>query len=411
MPPRKRKLTVREPFSLADNPERGALLQLIRTALGLSSGAGAAGSSNILPDRLDWTKFSQLVLDQGVVALVGHSLDLAPGNIPAELTDAFQTFVASQRADNEKRSSAFAQIIGALNQADIQVIPIKGPLLAQTAYGDLGLRTFWDFDFLFPATKISELTDALEALGFVQEVILPARQMQAYWAYSGQAVFRRQADELCLEPHTCLTPSTLAIDLDYEGIWQRAFPANWRGTQILRLTPEDEFIMLCVHGAKEAWWKLKYIADLAFFLKSQPDLDWKTVFERARSQGLLRLVTVALLVMRKTLNYPIPSLFRTQGGKDATARKLAINICNAPFPGVPASIYNLSRYYLDLREKISDKIRYVWRTVTTPREAHFNSILIPDRWFFLYTPVKVLHDGIALPLWKRLRPLFQRNHD
>lgn len=410
MLPRKRKLTTRGPFILADNPERAALLQLIRTALGTSYGIEAAGPSNILPDNLDWTKFSQLALDQGVAALVGHSLYLDPGNVPAELTDAFQIFVASQRTDNEKRSSAFTQVIDTLNQVDIPIIPIKGPLLAQTAYGDLALRTFWDFDFLFPSSTISGLTAALEALGFTREVTLSPRQMQAYWAYSGQAVFRRQTDELCLEPHTRLTPSTLAINLDYDGIWQRAFPANWRGAQILRLTPEDEFIMLCVHGAKEAWWKLKYIADLAFFVKSQPDLDWETVFEGARSQGILRLVTVALLVMERTLNYPVSPLFRTQENTDATARRLAINICNTQAHAMPVSIYNLSLYYLDLREKMSDKIRYVWRTLTTPREAHFNSILIPDRWFFLYIPVKVLHDGIALPLWKRLRPLFQRNH-
>jgi len=63
---------------------------------------------------------------------------------------------------------------------------------------------------------------------------------------------------------------------------------------------------------------------------------------------------------------------------------------------------------LAMRERVADKLRYVWRTVTTPRVQHFRAVKLPDRWFAAYRAVKLAHDYLALPVWRLLKPLLRR---
>ncbi len=387
------------------NLEWKTLIASIRISLDLLAPQNADGKPS---NQCNWHYLAQLALDQGVTALLGNQFGGKSPAIPSDLADAADTFIDSLRADNEKRTSSFVEVAKSLQLADVPIIPIKGPLLAETAYGDLGCRVFWDFDFLFHKSKIQQLTTALEDIGFSQEVTLSPRQMEAYWAYSGQAVFRRTTDQMALEPHTRFTPATLAVNIDYGHMWNQAIHKEWRGINILTLTPEDEFILLCTHGAKESWCKLKYIADLAFFLRSQPNLNWEVILEHAHSQGILRMVLVAMTILEKMLNYPVPPIVLELKAKDTTTRKIAKQLCCTQAIRTPISVYKISSYQIASRERITNKFKYIWKTLTIPREKHYKSICIPDSWFFLYTPFKVLHDGIALPLWKLLRPILRR---
>ena len=50
-------------------------------------------------------------------------------------------------------------------------------------------------------------------------------------------------------------------------------------------------------------------------------------------------------------------------------------------------------------------MRYLFRTVTTPREKHFLLMKLPDNLFFGYYPVKIVHDYVLLPVHKALKTL------
>jgi hypothetical protein len=59
----------------------------------------------------------------------------------------------------------------------------------------------------------------------------------------------------------------------------------------------------------------------------------------------------------------------------------------------------VSRYYWEMRERPGDRVRCVWRTLTTPRFQHYRMIRLPDALFPGYVVVKVVHDYVLLPLW------------
>ena len=72
-------------------------------------------------------------------------------------------------------------------------------------------------------------------------------------------------------------------------------------------------------------------------------------------------------------------------------------------------IWTPGDFHWSMRERLGDRLRYVIRTVSQPRVQHFADIAFPDRFFFLYRPYRLLHDMIALPVWKIIKKLRNLN--
>ncbi len=349
-------------------------------------------------ENLDWAAFSNLTLYHSVTALVAESLSYQSEEFPEELADAFSVFLTSQRESNEKRTDAFVEVLSALQTAGISTIPFKGPILAETIHQDIGLRSFWDFDFLFSYSQIKKLSEVLKSLEIIGSLPDTPKQVEAYWKYSGQAVYRREKDKLALEPHWSFTSSVLACDLDYEAIWTRSKSQDWHGVRIRVMSAEDEFIMLALHGGKEAWAKLKYIFDLARFLKMNPDLDWSYISSVTDKVGIRRVIHLALEVVIatfdsfRTFEYPFKD-------RDKVAQGILRKIQHCETTLAP-EMYYFNPYFMRIRERNIHKAKYLFRLFLTPRSSHFKIVKIPDSLFFLYTPFKVLYDSLVLPLWK-----------
>ena len=388
-----------------NNPEYSLLVESLNSILEGSDDNKRLWAIDLTQFGEDhWVRFSNLVLAEGVTALVAESLPNQTADFPDDLADAFSQFHQNQRASNDTRTNRFVTVLSALQVAGIITIPFKGPKLAESVFHDIGLRSFWDFDFLFPASQIKQLSESLESQGF--EGILPKtpKQVQAYWKYSGQAVYRRESDELALEPHWSFCSSVMACDFDYDAIWARSKLEEWHGVQIRTLSPEDEFIMLALHGGKEAWFKLKYVIDFARFLKMNPDLDWVYISSVAEKMGIARIVAIAVEIVSatfdafKTYNCPFKN-------SDKVAKELVLKIQQSKVTLAP-EMYYFNSYFMAIRERHTDKLVYLLRLFATPRNNHFSIIRLPDSLFFLYTPFKIVYDGIILPVWILWKSVF-----
>src|SRR5262249_56842517 len=109
----------------------------------------------------------------------------------------------------------------------------------------------------------------------------------------------------------------MALDIDYEGLWQRARPTAIFGHEMLTFSPEDSLLVLAVHGGKELWWDIKWACDVADFIAAHPQLDWKAVSGRARQQGSSRMLLVATSLARQYFGARIPDFMFAAEIKDA----------------------------------------------------------------------------------------------
>ena len=186
-------------------------------------------------------------------------------------------------------------LIKILSQEGIEVIPLKGPVLAHTLYGDTGQRHMRDLDLLVIHGDILWGVEVLRKSGF--EPYFPKRDLRQHqWRY----YFRHQYDVALIgqEPRIIVE---LHAGIAYPGLLDRAEnlltedlkQVEMAGVPITCMSKESTFLYLALHGAHHLFFRLFWLRDLAEVIKRW-DLDYQAVFNKARNLGIERMVGVSL---------------------------------------------------------------------------------------------------------------------
>src|SRR4051812_48862378 len=180
----------------------------------------AADEENIrylLVNGFDWMPFAQKTIDHGLAGLAGHTLArLVPDLVPDDVLEGFQAFITQTRSSNQRLLDELARLVDRLAAVGVETIPFKGPVLAQQAFGDLGLRGFRDLDFLIHDPDLPQTIAILDSCGYARDGKLTGQQFSVIHRLQGQEILFNP-DKGAVEPHTRLTFLKMALDIDYQG--------------------------------------------------------------------------------------------------------------------------------------------------------------------------------------------------
>ena len=361
----------------------------------------------------DWGAIIEASLSHGTAPMLCRHLQAAaPDLLPEQLHDAAGQFLDGHRQMADLAVHELIDVLDALEEAGIGAIPFKGASLAMEAYGDLKLRSYRDIDFLIREENIQPTMRALAGLGFQSQASdLTAWQMQAYHRYNGQDILFAEG-RMPVEPHWAFAPCTFSVCLDMDGVWERAVPGSIAGRAMRILSPEDTLVVAALHGAKERWARLLWITDIAEYLGRHPGLDWEGLLCRARRVGLLRILLLGLALAERLIGAPIAEQVRRLIQDDQTCQTLVRQVEEKLFDGRPAagSVFTISAFHWQARERLCDRLRYLFSTATTARLQHFRMITLGAPFACAYPAVKLLHDYLALPLWLSGKALLSGRH-
>lgn len=406
--PRSRSLPTQEPGVIASTAQgtaaiRDPLLTIARSRP--RPGDGARIRACLAPET-DWTAMVSIALEHGVAGLLCRRLlSDADDLLPADIRDAAARFLDEMSARYAEGVAQLLDLLSDLAAAGVVAAPFKGPALARVAYAEPALRGFRDLDILINEADVPSALSVLRRRGYQSQYPdLIGWHLQAYHRYNGQDVLFA-AGLLPVEPHWQLGQSTLAARLDIGAMLRRCVPITLTGQTVSVLSPEDALLAMTFHGAKEEWVSLKGIVDVAELLSAHPALDWEVLLERAKRAGLRRVLLLGLHLASEMLNAPVPRNIRELIATDRALLRLGAVVAGRMFtvPVVERSVFAVSSFRWQMRERMRDRLRYVGATITTPRMQHFRMVNLPHRLAFLYPAVKVMHDYIALPLWLAAR--------
>lgn len=349
----------------------------------------------------DWTELVRKALRHGVAGLLCRVLREMPDNdIPEEIVQAAQSYLKRSEQEGVSRTAQTFQVLDVLQAEGIKALPFKGVTLAVMAHGCPWIRPSRDIDVLVQKSNMDRAIVALETLGYRPPDAFEPRIAAAYHANNGQAILFAD-DRMPVEPHWAFAPSTFAVDLDIAGMWDRAATLTIASRTVPCLAPEDTLLVACMHGTKEKWWHLLWIADLAAFVHRHPNLDWKAFVERASVAGILRMVLLGLGLARTLFAAELPPSIGHSIERDPHCRQLIEATTRSLFDDGydPGSLFEFSMYHWHVRERAGDRIRYLLRTITTPQLKHYRMVSLPRPLMFGYGAVKVVHDYVLLPLW------------
>jgi predicted O-linked N-acetylglucosamine transferase (SPINDLY family) len=392
-------------------PKTSSLRLLLACARAHPTREDEANIRQILDEDIDWTQFAQKVIDHGVAGLVGHSLArLLPDRVPGDILGAFQALIQQTRDSNQANLNELFRLVDQLAAAGVETISFKGPVLTVQAYGDLGLRAFRDLDFLIRDRDLSQTIKTLDSSGYERLRKLTTEQLDLVHRLQGQEILFKK-NTVAIEPHTRLTPQKMALDIDYDGLWRRAQRTDIFGRALTAFAPEDTFLVLAIHGGKELWWDIKWACDVADFLAAHPQLDWQVIAARARAYGCHRMLLVATSLARNFLGARVPDFIAAMEKRDPALAPIIGRIMarwEMDNPGGPPSNKTVSMDRLRLHDGMVRKTSYVLRTLLLPGPQHIALARVPKLLGFLYIPLGLAHDLIALPLYLAWRKLLDQ---
>jgi hypothetical protein len=199
-------------------------------------------------DDVEWDAMLALAEEEHVAAWVATCLRRSCPSM---------THVRDGRLQQIERVTAIAafywicqlkRLLAEFAEKAIEVVPLKGPFLAERIYGAAAMRGCRDLDVLVGTADLARAEMVLADSGFV------AGEPDDYhreWTRRGATV------EL---HHDVENP--LAYNFAIADVLRRSHSATFQGEVCRQFSPEDELLYLCLHAARHRYERMSLIVDL-----------------------------------------------------------------------------------------------------------------------------------------------------
>ena len=355
--------TIKVKASQIDNAY-AVLLAIARYQFGEGT---AADVRQAVDTDINWPYLSKLATAQAVEPLTYHSLQQTSADLlPPEVASHIDAYQQSLKVRNNFIIQELGRVTQLLEENDIPVLVLKGPVLANVAYGSVNLRRYVDIDVLIQCNDLDAAESALSDHGYelfdkVSRLGPYRRAMYHYLAQ--QRAFRRGNGMFNLDVHTRLMPPGMPYTVPFSELWGRSERVVFgQGVHAQRLATEDILLILCYHGAKNQWSSLKHVFDIAALITSA-DLQWDVVARRAQRVHAERILGLGLLMAQRMVGCTVPPALTTpprvpEALREAASRLGARLKRRQSGQTMPLTYTERVKLYLLLQDTWTSKLRY-----------------------------------------------------
>jgi hypothetical protein len=204
---------------------------------------------------------------------------------------------------NEILMHRIGTLLAAFEDAGIKTMVLKGAALIQLYYRESGLRPMLDADVLVRAHQAEQAMEVLTRLGWK-----PVRyqQPQTRIPILHSTPFEDN-DGRQVDLHWHLFWECFSAN-DDDAYWENAVPIKIGGGQTLALSPTDQLLHTCWHGAR---WNevppIRWVADAMTILgASAAEIEWPGLLKKAQKHRIILPLKDSLQYLRKTFDAPVP---------------------------------------------------------------------------------------------------------
>ncbi|MGA9882965.1 MAG: nucleotidyltransferase family protein [Candidatus Acidiferrales bacterium] len=370
------------------SPEKQLLVRCSRTRLDSQAGDEIR---RLLFLPLDWDILRAEAASNSVTPLLLRSISsVAPDTVPPEQLARLKNHVRAAAVRSLVLAAELIRILSEFSAAGIETIPYKGPVLAAQAYGDIALREFEDIDVVLRQRDVAGANEVLVRLGFsplFPPIFVPDDQSSLV---PGEYNYRDRESHLTIELHTERTLRHFPLPPDLDDLARRLIPVSLSGHEIRTFCPEDTLVFLCVHGSKDFWERLVWVADVAEIVASHPRLDWDRVCASADEVRARRMLHLGLSLADQLFRVSLPDAIRARVLADAVACEVALQIeqrliaRSSPPLGARGSF----AYRRRMVPGVAAGWRYAVRLATAPAADDWHSLRLPRSLAPLYVALR-----------------------
>ena len=371
-------------------PEKQLLVCCARTQI---TPEIAAGIRKILAGQLDWDYLLWEAEENSITPLLErHLAAVAPGAAPPA---AQQQLKKTCRANTVRCLYLTAELFNILRlfqSQNIPAIPYKGPVLAAQAYGDIALREFEDLDIILRQRDVPKAHEIIVSLGYKPKfdwILSPGATASLV---PGEYNYRDEPRRAMVELHTEVTLRHFPIKPDLDVFIRNLATVCVSDRDIPTFTAEDLLPMLCIHGSKDFWERLSWIADVSELIRSHPALDWDRVLRFAEPLHATRMLNLGLALATRVLDAALPPEVNARVQSDRVAGQVAAEVhqrlLSRPFRTLDAA----GRFHFRRRmlAKNLEGWRYAARLAVVPSEDDWQMMRLPHALSPLYIALRPL---------------------
>ena len=374
-------------------------LEGLLAGLRLALGAGNAGEHrDALAGVADWPALAGLAAHHrvGTLFLAG----LRRGGVRLPDPTAARALARQRQRDTlrgMRQLDAMERVTAGLAAAGIPSLILKGLPLGQRAYGRPFAKSSIDIDLLVPEDAFAAAAGTLRALGWRRTMPAfretPART-RWYDAVQKEHVYTGSGSKI--ELHRRLLSNRFLFDPPFDRLDAGALTVAMGRGRFRTLGDADQLLYLACHGSVHYWQRLKWLCDVAGFLRTMDDESLAQAVARGRQRRLESILASMLRLCREDLHIELTASLAALRGDGARVRFAA---------GLSRRLWTPREGLRHVMRKVAMRIGRVFlRTGVRYRLGEARGMLIrhhdfctldlPDPLFYLYIPLRPLLWGL-----------------
>jgi hypothetical protein len=270
---------------------------------------------SILDSNLDWDYLVEKAALHRITPLLYVNLikNDTESIVPQSVIEKLKITYHAKAVRNMLLFRELSVILKKLQNAAIEVIVLKGPILAEIVYKNITLRPFNDIDLLVKKDNLPYIEQELGRLAYSNQKTY-LTDWHAQWDIKLKGAeelhYINRKNNILIDLHWDIQPPSSRFQIDINQFWENAQSVKIAGAETLMLAPENLLEHLCLHLNKEilnAPSVLLWCCDIAEVVSNyKDDIDWERLVKSCKHHGIEIPVHQALAFACNFLNAPVP---------------------------------------------------------------------------------------------------------
>ena len=366
---------------------------------------------------LNWNAVLESAFRHGVAPLLYMNIRRVNGDpiVGQDVMDRLKKAYLLTAAMNMRLYAELRRVLETFHHEGIEVIVLKGAALAESVYGNIGLRSMGDIDLLVKKENLSRADKIMVHMGYIAS---PSHRSLEWYNKNHHHLppYYQSENGVKVEVHWHIVkPSKPYHAKMIERFWKRARPIKLANTQALVLSPEDLLLHLCIHSLSHGFAPkllLRQLCDISESIKYyENEWDWVRFQEEVNEYQLTRLIHSTFYLIKQVLGNSVTDHVLSQNGRRSVDLRLVELITRQIFvTDGDSSIYHTLLIRLFTADGFRDKAKIIGGTVFPPLETMSGRHHVPlsSKRIYLYY---LMRPYILLSkYWSLIFTAFQLRH-
>jgi Uncharacterised nucleotidyltransferase len=354
---------------------------------------------------LNWDYVIATAQAHGLLPLLNKNLASAADVVPSHVLSRLKRESVANSQNVLHLIGKQLRVYKIFKENGLGVALFKGPLLAQTAYGEISLRQAGDVDVLINRRQFQQARLLLESLGYEMRPQLTPVQLASHLNSHCEIQFMRDEWFTVVDLHWDLAPRSFVFKVKAGEVLSRLQTVSLAGTMVESFGAEDSVLYQSMHGAKHLWRRLEWITALAESLRATPTLNWDAIVAHAAKAHATRILGLGLRLVEKFSDVKVPARVLVAVDFDRDMQRMAEKIRAEIFVTYGAADSTETNLYnLRVMDRKRDALISALRAVFVPTLSDWQALALPaplHSLYYAYRPLR-LSKIYGASVWRKL---------